>query len=190
MDKKRYAVVKVIDGVKYYYMRHPGTRSWQRGRFLGYWTKKKSKAHVFYDQAPEDWPKNMLYIDAQQFILHVLGYSECTADVKTWFLNTAHDTASHANSLHYGRWWFHLKVHRWLYELPVMGAKLKARGEFYYVDLESGEKHFVQKIATDLSKFERYLEHPAKKAKRERRRTGAQMLADAISEARKDGLIP
>lgn len=167
MDKKKYAVAKVIDGVTFYYVRHPGTLSWHRGHFLGFWTRIISKATPFFDNPPPDYPPFRIYQTAKDFIVSVLSYTERVQRMKEW--EETFNWTTNTWSLHYGRPWFNLKLTRWLYELPESGTKLASKGEIYYVDLDTGEKYYVHQIETDLSKYEKYQEHPGKKRRKENR---------------------
>lgn len=168
-----YILVKVIDGVMSYYVRHPGTRYWCRGRFLGFWTRQKSKATVFYDEPPKDWPTQIHYEKAKNFIMSVLSLTERTHSPEEFF---TYDTGA---GLHYGREMFNLKVTRWLYDLSAKRDKLTASGEFYYIDLDTGEKHFVHQIKTNLGDYEEYIRSPKKINDIERRALRKKLLYES-----------
>lgn len=163
---------KLLDGVKYYLMAHPGqTPFGVKGHKGAYWTKKPSKAFKF-ETAHE---------------VHAIGLLIFNA-VQEKAPENFHDDPKQMAHLYYGMRWKAWTYYKWLAEYNN-GDDVHI--SFFYRDL--GEKNHVgttfAAARLQTAQYPQFQLSPARQKKKEVRATRRKMIKEAFDEARANGTL-
>ena len=181
-----YIIGKKVNGINYYLMYSndtPEELAWKRG----YWTRKKSKAFLFYDPdwKREGWPTSCASPNAEKG-LHFI-YSQAM-NIKSEDFFDKHPALTF--NLHYGMPKVCLDVAVWLGELNIKEGNLSAGGSIFVLNVQTGAPVVTRTFSIDLTQREPMVYSPAVVTRRTLRHQRKVALREAVQWGVKEGILP